>query len=127
MQELPLVRDFAELAFAPDRSFYVSDGYVNSRAVKYSKEGDYLLHWGRKGTGDGEFNLVHDVCVDAQGLVYVADRANARVQIFDANGKFLRKWIHAGSPYGLHYARRENMIYMVDGTNNRVVKLDLDG
>src|SRR2546426_4768242 len=115
------------LAFAPDGSFYVSDGYVNSRVVKYSKEGDYLLHWGRKGTGDGEFNLVHDVCVDAQGLVYVADRTNARVQIFDANGKFLRKWTHAGSPYGLHYARRENMIYMVDGTNNRVVKLNLDG
>jgi DNA-binding beta-propeller fold protein YncE len=115
------------VAFAPDGSFYVSDGYVNSRVVKYNRDGEYLLHWGRKGAADGEFNLVHDVCVDRQGLVYVADRTNARVQIFDPNGKFLRKWTHAGSPYGLHYSARENMIYMVDGLNNRVVKLDLEG
>jgi sugar lactone lactonase YvrE len=115
------------VAFAPGGDFYVSDGYINSRVVKYNKDGEYLLHWGKKGTADGEFNLVHDVAVDGAGLVYVADRTNARVQIFDANGKFLRKWTHAGSPYGLHYHASEKAMYMVDGLNNRVVKLGLDG
>jgi DNA-binding beta-propeller fold protein YncE len=115
------------VAFNPDGSFYVADGYVNSRVVKYSKDSEYLLHWGRKGKADGEFDLVHDVTVDGSGRVYVSDRSNARVQIFDANGKFLGKWTHAGSPYGLHYVARDNAMYMVDGLNNRVLKLDLEG
>ncbi|MBM3814986.1 MAG: hypothetical protein FJW20_25480 [Acidimicrobiia bacterium] len=115
------------VAFAPNGDFYVADGYVNSRVVKYNKDAEYVLHWGKKGKADGEFDLVHDVAVDTGGLVYVADRTNARVQIFDANGKFIRKWTHAGSPYGLHYQAREKAMYMVDGLNSRVVKLDLDG
>lgn len=115
------------LAFTPNGDFYVADGYENSRVIKFSKDGEYLTHWGRKGTGDGEFNLVHDVCVDSRGRVYVADRTNARVQIFDGNGKFLGKWTDAGSPWGLYYVARENAIYMADGVNNRVVKLNLDG
>jgi len=115
------------LAFTPNGDFYVSDGYENSRVIKFSKDGEYLTHWGRKGTGDGEFNLVHDVCVDSRGRVYVADRTNARVQIFDGNGKFLGKWTDVGSPWGLYYVARENAIYMADGVNNRVVKLNLDG
>ncbi len=115
------------LAFAANGDFYVSDGYVNSRVVKYSKNGKYITHWGKEGTGDGEFNLVHDVTVDKDGLVYVADRTNARVQVFDSNGKFLRKWPDVGNPWGLHYVEKENAIYMTDGHNNRVVKLNLDG
>jgi sugar lactone lactonase YvrE len=100
---------------------------VNSRVVKFNREGQYLTHWGRKGTGDGEFNLVHDVCLDSRGRVYIADRTNARVQIFDAEGRFLGKWTDAGAPWGLYYVAREDAIYMADGTNNRVVKLNLDG
>jgi DNA-binding beta-propeller fold protein YncE len=115
------------LAFTPGGDFYVSDGYLNARVVKYNKHGEYLTHWGRKGTGDGEFNLVHDVCLDRQGRVYVADRTNARVQIFDGNGKFLGKWTHLGSPWGLCYVARENAIYMADGVNNRILKVDLEG
>ncbi|MEK7404879.1 MAG: peptidyl-alpha-hydroxyglycine alpha-amidating lyase family protein [Acidobacteriota bacterium] len=115
------------LTFTPNGDFYVSDGYVNSRVIKFNKDGEYLTHWGRKGTGDGEFNLVHDVCIDSRGRVYVADRTNARVQIFDADGKFLGKWTDVGAPWGLYYVARENAIYMADGGNNRVVKLNLDG
>lgn len=115
------------LAFAPNGDFYVADGYVNSRVVRYTKDGKYITHWGKKGTGDGEFDLVHDVAIDKEGLVYVADRTNARVQIFDANGKFLRKWTDVGNPWGLHYVEKDNSIYMADGHNNRVIKLNLDG
>ena len=114
-------------AFAPNGDFYVSDGYKNARIIKFNRDGEYLTHWGRPGTGDGEFNLVHDVCLDSEGRVYVADRANQRVQIFDGNGKFLGKWTDAGAPWGLSYVAKENAIYMADGTNDRVVKLDLNG
>jgi len=115
------------LAFTPTGDFYVSDGYVNSRVIKFNKDGEYLTHWGKKGTADGEFNLAHDVCLDSRGRVYVADRSNQRVQIFDAGGKFLGKWTDVGAPWGLYYVARENAIYMCDGLNNRVVKLNLEG
>jgi len=115
------------VTFAPGGDFYVTDGYVNSRVVKFNKDGQYLTHWGRKGTGDGEFNLVHDSALDSAGRLYVADRTNQRVQIFDGNGKFLGKWTDIGSPWGLHYVRGEDAIYMCDGVNNRVVKLNLEG
>src|SRR5439155_23753056 len=60
-----------------------------SRVVHYSKDGEYLGQWGTKGSGDGEFTLVHDVAIDSRGLLYVTDRVNKRVQIFDQQGKFL--------------------------------------
>lgn len=115
------------LVFKPNGDFYVSDGYVNSRVVRYSKDGKYLGQWGKKGTGDGEFDLVHDVALDKQGHVYVADRANSRVQVFDGEGKFLAKWTDVGQPWGLAYSEKENAMYIADGLNNRVVKANLDG
>ncbi|MGH9719406.1 MAG: peptidyl-alpha-hydroxyglycine alpha-amidating lyase family protein [Bryobacteraceae bacterium] len=115
------------IAFTPGGEFYVSDGYVNSRVIKFNRDGEYLTHWGKKGAADGEFNLSHDVALDGRGRVYVADRTNERVQVFDANGKFLSKWTGLGAPWGLAYSRRDNSIFMADGLNNRVLKLNLDG
>jgi DNA-binding beta-propeller fold protein YncE len=80
-----------DIAFAPSGEIYVTDGYGNSRVVKFSAEGKYLLEWGRPGTGPGEFHTAHSVVVNSRGQVYVSDRENDRIQIFDANGKFLRQ------------------------------------
>jgi len=87
-----------KVAFASDGSVYVTDGYGNSRVVKFSPEGKFLLQWGTKGNGPGQFDLPHGIAVDAKGRVYVADRSNARLQIFDANGRFLHEW--KGASYG---------------------------
>lgn len=117
----------ATLNFGPDGDFFVADGYGNSRVAHYSRAGEFLAQWGAKGTGDGEFNLVHDIAVDSRGRLYVTDRVNKRVQIFDQQGRFLGKWTDLGVPQGLCYVRRENALYMCDGVNSRIIKVDLNG
>lgn len=115
-----------DVGFAANGDFYVTDGYGNSRVVKFSKDGRYLTAWGKKGKGDGEFDLPHSVVVDRQGRVVVADRENYRVQVFDANGKFLEKWTHVGSPWGLDLLP-DGSLFITDGHNSRILKTDLKG
>jgi len=115
------------LAFALNGDFYIADGYVNSRVVKYTSNGEYITHWGSKGTGEGQFNLVHDVTVDKNDRVYVADRTNARIQVFNSNGKFIEMWPDIGSPWGVHYVESQDAIYMADGVSNRILKLSTSG
>lgn len=114
------------VAFGPSGNAYVSDGYGNSRIVKFTARGAYLTAWGKQGKGPGEFNAPHALAVDGQGQVYVGDRENHRVQIFDSEGRFLTQWTHLGSPWGL-FMGSDGLLYMCDGYNSRVLKLDLDG
>lgn len=90
-----------DIAFAPNGDLYVTDGYGGARVVKFSRDGKFLLEWGTRGAGPGEFELPHNVVVDRQGLVYVTDRENQRIQLFDANGKFLTEWKGTGGVSGL--------------------------
>ena len=104
------------VAVAADGSFYVSDGYRNTRVVKYSADGKFLFQWGSKGTGPGQFDLPHWVALDAAGHVYVADRSNARIQVFDDSGHFLSQWSgkQLGRPYAIaidHHGKA----YIADG------------
>ena len=85
-----------DVAFAPNGDLYVTDGYGGARVVKYSREGKYLLQWGKRGTGPGEFGLPHNIVADKQGRVFVTDRDNRRVEVFDADGKFLTEWKDVG-------------------------------
>ncbi len=115
-----------DVAVAPNGDFYVTDGYGNSRVMKFAKDGKLLHQWGKKGTGEGEFNLPHSVILDGEGQVYVADRENNRIQVFTPDGRFLRQLTDLGSPWGLALTRDQE-IFMADGRNNRVVKLTREG
>lgn len=81
-----------DIAIAKDGSFYVSDGYGNSRVVKFSATGKYLFEWGKKGNKESEFHIPHGITLNSNGNVYVADRENNRIQVFDPNGKFLKQF-----------------------------------
>ena len=105
-----------DVAVLPNGSFYVSDGYENSRIVKFSADGHYQFEWGKKGSGPGEFDLPHGIALDARGRVYVADRSNARVQVFSPSGKFIQQWKtdRLGRPYSVAIAAANRAI-IVDG------------
>ena len=89
-------------ALSPSGDIYVSDGYGNARVHKYAPDGKLLMSWGEPGSDPGQFNLVHNICADADGWVYVADRENHRVQVFDGNGKYETQWNNLHRPCGLY-------------------------
>ena len=85
-----------DIAIRPDGTFYVSDGYINSRVAIFDRNGKWLREWGRKGSGEGEFSNPHGLVFVPGGTdVLVADRENARLQLFDRAGKFKRQWVGA--------------------------------
>jgi DNA-binding beta-propeller fold protein YncE len=101
---------------APDGTIFVADGHggdSNARIVKISADGKWLKTWGKKGTGPGEFNEPHGIALDAQGRVFVADRVNARIQIFDQDGKFLAEWKQFGRPSAV-FIDKSDVIYVAD-------------
>jgi DNA-binding beta-propeller fold protein YncE len=115
-----------DVAITPDGSFYVADGYGNARVVRFAPDGRWIAQWGRRGKGRGEFHLPHAICLDDRGRVYVGDRENERVQVFDPDGGFLAEWTEGGAPYGL-FLSRERRLFVADGRENRVTILDADG
>src|SRR5467141_3068678 len=89
-------------ALSPRGDLYVSDGYGNARVHKFAPDGRLLASWGEPGTDPGQFNIVHNIATDADGWVYVADRENHRVQVFDGNGKYETQWNNLHRPCALH-------------------------
>jgi len=102
-----------DVAVAANGDIFVSDGHVNSRIVKFSKDGKFIKSWGKKGTGPGEFDLPHTIFLDSRGRLLVGDRSNKRIQIFDQDGKFLDQWTQFGSPSGIFIAP-DDTLYVVD-------------
>ena len=100
-----------DVAFASNGDIYVTDGYGGARVVKFSRDGKYLLEFGTRGTGPGQFGLPHNIVVDAQGRVYVTDRDNARVEVFDPNGRFLKEWRTHGGVSAL-FMTKDQMIWV---------------
>ena len=89
-------------ALSPKGEIYVSDGYGNSCVHKYSPDGKHLMCWGTTGTDPGQFNIAHNIATDDDGWVYVADRENHRVQVFDGNGKYEMQWNNMHRPCALY-------------------------
>jgi DNA-binding beta-propeller fold protein YncE len=89
-------------ALSPQGDLYVSDGYGNARVHKFAPNGKSILSWGEPGTDPGQFNIPHNICCDADGWVYVADRENHRVQVFDGNGRYETQWNNMHRPSGLY-------------------------
>jgi sugar lactone lactonase YvrE len=85
-----LFRQPTDVAWDSEGSIYISDGYINSRIAKYDRNGDWVKSWGEKGNGPGQFRLPHTIAIDNNNHVYVGDRSNRRIQVFDSDGKFLR-------------------------------------
>ena len=91
---------------------YVSDGYGNSNVHKFDPKGRHLKSWGQPGTDPGCFNIPHNIATDSEGLVYVADRENSRVQIFDGEGRYQAQWSNLHRPCGLHIDRAAGLAYV---------------
>jgi NHL repeat len=134
---------------------FISDGYINSRIAKVDKNGNWLKSWGDRGKGPGQFNTPHSIATDAQGNVYVADRGNRRIQVFDGDGKLLRAFtidvpvppdakpaigkipdeamiaggtFAPGSPWSICITPPPHQVlYSSDSWPGRIYKLSLDG
>ncbi len=89
--EVGKFRQVTDVAWDPQGDLFISDGYVNSRVAKADKNGNWLMSWGDRGQKQGEFHTPHSIAADANGNIYVADRGNRRIQVFDSNGKFQRE------------------------------------
>jgi DNA-binding beta-propeller fold protein YncE len=107
----------ADLVVAKNGDIFVADGEgPNTRVVKLSKDGKFIKWWGGKGTEPGQFNVPHSIAMDSKERIYVADRSNNRIQIFDKDGRFLTQWTHLSVPWGLHV--KDDLLYLVDGSAN---------
>jgi sugar lactone lactonase YvrE len=104
------------IAIAPNGDIFVADGHggnSNARIVKFTRDGKFIKTWGKKGTAQGEFDTPHALAFDSKGRLFVADRANDRIQIFDQEGKFLDEWKQFSRPSGLSIDRND-IIYVSD-------------
>jgi DNA-binding beta-propeller fold protein YncE len=112
MSGLPFCR-CTHTALSPEGDIYVADGYGNASVHKYAPDGRLLFSWGNSGTDPGCFNIVHNICCDCDGLVYVADRENHRVQVFNGRGRYEGQWNNLHRPSGLYMDQKPNALCYV--------------
>ena len=147
-----MFRQVTDVAWDTAGNTYISDGYVNSRVAKVDKDGNWLMSWGEPGDQPGQFNVPHSIAIDAQNNVYVADRGNRRIQVFNTEGKFLRQFtidvpvpadarpaignkptvttgtMSPGAPWAICITPAPHQVlYASDAFPGRIYKLSLDG
>ncbi|HBG28229.1 MAG: hypothetical protein A2Y10_12900 [Planctomycetes bacterium GWF2_41_51] len=121
-----------DVAIAANGDIYITDGYGNSRIMCFDAKGNFKFSWGTNGNGSAQFLHPHNIVIDKQNRIYVADRGNFRIQVFDLNGKYITQWTNAGQPYGLFYCgdRKKEKLFVTDGNANgdhRVLVKDTNG
>jgi peptidylglycine monooxygenase len=114
-----------DVAVSPLGEIYVTDGYGNTKVHKFTSEGTLLCSWGIPGSGPGEFSTPHGIWVDAQNRVYVADRENNRIQLFDSKGGYLTEWRNFYHPMDL-FMDASGIVYVTDQTP-RLTMLSVNG
>ena len=105
-----------DVVVAPNGDIFVTDSHrngTNNRVVKFTKDGQYVKEWGRKGSGRGEMSEPHTIAMDSRGRLFVGDRENNRIQIFDQDGNYLDEWRQFGRPSGI-YITSDDTIYVAD-------------
>ena len=147
-----MFRQVTDVAWDAAGNTYISDGYINSRVAKVDKDGNWQKSWGEPGDKPGQFSTPHSIAIDAEGNIYVADRGNARIQVFDGNGKFLRQIVidapadpdarpavgnkpaqpagarKPGAPWAICITPPPHQVlYSSDAFPGRIYKLNLDG
>jgi 6-bladed beta-propeller len=123
-----------DVAWDAQGNIFVSDGYGNSRVAKFDKNGKFIKSWGSQGSEPGQFRTLHSIAVDAQGNVYVGDRGNRRIQVFDNDGNFKTQFLNAGAPWAIcitpgphQYLYTSNSNGTADFDNGEIYKMELDG
>jgi DNA-binding beta-propeller fold protein YncE len=109
---------------APNGEIFVADGHggnTNARIVKFTREGKFIKTWGEKGTAAGEFDTPHAIAMDSRGRLFVGDRNNNRIQIFDQDGNFIDQWTQFSRPSGI-FIDRNDVIYVADSESESVAK-----
>ncbi len=121
-----------DIAWSKNGDIFVTDGYGNNRVVKFTEDGKFIEQWGggpeTKGSADGQFNLPHGVVIDWQDRVYILDRENRRVQVFNTQGKFLGKWTDIGYNWGIGIKRdggRDGFAYLSNVGTETVIKVSM--
>jgi len=119
-----------DVAVAANGDVFVAQGHTpgpngDARVLKFDKDGRFIKSWGGKGKAAGQFEVAHGIAFDAKGLLWVADRENQRIQVFDTDGTFVREMKYAGLPCSFDIGRQ--FVYMVNGFAGQVVKMDLAG
>lgn len=108
----------SDIAIAPNGDIFVSDGHVNNRVLKFSPDGKFIKQWGKKGSGPGEFNVPHTLAFDSRGRLFVGDRSNSRIQLFDQEGNFLEEWKQFSRPSGI-YITKDDVMLVADSDSNK--------
>jgi hypothetical protein len=123
-----LLAEPTDVSIAPNGDIFVAEGHgkAEPRVLRFDSKGTFIRSWGERGIGPGQFSMVHSIVVDASNRVYVADRQNRRVQIFDADGKYLGQWKYAGLPCGLYLSPAGRM-YLASGFAGQILELDRNG
>jgi hypothetical protein len=110
------------VAISANGDIFVADGHggnSNARIVKFSKDGKFIMTWGKKGSAPGEFNIPHALAWDSEGRLFVADRGNNRIQIFDQQGKFIDQWKQFSRASGI-FIGKNDVIYVADSESGSV-------